>query len=329
VAEPDRDEVDESLAIARRVLAPSASNKQRVRASLTAPAVAEAQGRNSAASGLAAAAKLGAMQRLKAPLAVGALVGLGFLAGYWLGRHPELDPLALGVERVEPASVPSAAASEREAIEGEASAASAGGAAHVPSSALNDGDGRSAESAAGERSDGNSANGDRAMAERSGVQAPDTDRAANRASTTPANGVVRSRRASLGPRGTLLRPPARESSGDAFLEELALLTRIDRAIRADEALLASTLLAELAQRYPTSPLIEERAAARLLVDCALHEPTARARADRFVREHAASVYVERIRSSCALEVSSRLLPAKGRANADTDLREGGPHVQTP
>jgi hypothetical protein len=286
VAEPDRDEVDESLAIARRVLAPSAANKQRVRASLTTPAVGAAHGRNAAASGSAAVAKLGAMQRLKAPLVAGALVGLGFLAGYWLGRHPELDPLAPTVERVALSTVPSAAG------------------APVPSPAPTDGDAHSAESGPGERSKGNSANVGRATATRSGAQAPETDRARNPARTASANGAVPSQRAPLGPRATLLRGPAHESSGNAFLEELALLARVDRAIRADEALLASTLLAELAQRYPRSSLIEERDAARLLVDCALHEPTARARADRFVREHAASVYVERVRSSCALEVLS-------------------------
>jgi hypothetical protein len=101
-----------------------------------------------------------------------------------------------------------------------------------------------------------------------------------------------------------------------FLHGLALLARVERAIRASEPELALTLLAELERRHPRSSLVEERAAARLLAGCLRGDSTARARAERFVREHAASVYVERVRRSCRVGAAASQAadpPRGGRA----------------
>src|SRR5690606_23117475 len=84
-------------------------------------------------------------------------------------------------------------------------------------------------------------------------------------------------------------------------EELVLLARAERAIRASEPALALTFLDDLERRFPTSSMIEERRAARLLAGCALSNPGARRRAELFIEERAASVYTDRVRRSCGLE----------------------------
>jgi hypothetical protein len=57
------------------------------------------------------------------------------------------------------------------------------------------------------------------------------------------------------------------------------------------------------ERFPETRLDEERAAASVLVHCALHDPGARWRAEEFLRESAASVYADRVRSGCSLGVA--------------------------
>jgi hypothetical protein len=83
-------------------------------------------------------------------------------------------------------------------------------------------------------------------------------------------------------------------------EELALLRRIEKSLRSDEPALALALLGELTQRFPETRLDEERAAASVLVHCALHDPGARRRAEEFLSQRAASVYADRVRAGCSL-----------------------------
>jgi hypothetical protein len=101
---------------------------------------------------------------------------------------------------------------------------------------------------------------------------------------------------------------AASSTQDPFAEELALLERAERAIRSDQAALALSFLDELDQRFPKSSLLEERTAARVLADCALGEPLARARAERYLRDRQASVYADRVRRLCKLDPLPPTLP---------------------
>ncbi|HTV24642.1 MAG TPA: hypothetical protein VMG12_38385, partial [Polyangiaceae bacterium] len=99
------------------------------------------------------------------------------------------------------------------------------------------------------------------------------------------------------PRARAHRRPAASSIDD----ELALLRRVERALRNNDPALARALLGELDERFPDSRLGEERAAARRIADCRSGEPDAVARARDFVREHGASVYRQRIVLACALD----------------------------
>jgi hypothetical protein len=85
--------------------------------------------------------------------------------------------------------------------------------------------------------------------------------------------------------------------------ELALLRRVERALRNAEPALALALLSELDERYPHTRLAEERLAARTIADCGLDQPEAAAHAHAFLREHPASVYSERVQSACATETT--------------------------
>lgn len=84
-------------------------------------------------------------------------------------------------------------------------------------------------------------------------------------------------------------------------EELALLARAERAVRADNSALALVLIDELEARFPISRLLEERRAIELLAHCAARASDARQRAERFLRQHPRSVYAERIAALCPSE----------------------------
>lgn len=84
-------------------------------------------------------------------------------------------------------------------------------------------------------------------------------------------------------------------------DELALLRRVERALRTGDPALALALLAELEQRFPRTDLVEERAAANVLARCGAAEPEAHALAEQYLRERPTSVYAGRIRTSCGLE----------------------------
>ena len=87
-------------------------------------------------------------------------------------------------------------------------------------------------------------------------------------------------------------------------DELALLRRADRAVRAGNAALALALIAELETHHPRSPLLEERRAIELLAYCVAGATDAGTRATRFLREHPSSVYAGRIRQACPREGDS-------------------------
>jgi hypothetical protein len=84
-------------------------------------------------------------------------------------------------------------------------------------------------------------------------------------------------------------------------DELALLQRAERAVRAENSALALMLTSELEERYPRSQLLEERNAIELMAHCVAHATDARPRAERFLRAHPRSVYAERIAALCLAE----------------------------
>jgi hypothetical protein len=94
-------------------------------------------------------------------------------------------------------------------------------------------------------------------------------------------------------------------------DELALLRRVERALRAQNPALALALLAELEQRFPDTRLAEEREAAHVIAACGTEEGGARLRAERFLRERGGSVYAERVREACGFGEGS--LQSEGSA----------------
>lgn len=81
-----------------------------------------------------------------------------------------------------------------------------------------------------------------------------------------------------------------------------MLQRAERAIRSGEPELALGFLEELDRRFPKTRFVEERTAARLLARCARAETEARAQAQVFVRERSSSVYSDRVRALCKLDL---------------------------
>jgi hypothetical protein len=94
---------------------------------------------------------------------------------------------------------------------------------------------------------------------------------------------------------------ARRAESSPLNDELALLRRVERALRNNDPALARALLGELDERFPDSRLGEERSAARRIADCRSGEPGASESARAFLREHGASVYRKRIVLACALD----------------------------
>jgi len=96
-------------------------------------------------------------------------------------------------------------------------------------------------------------------------------------------------------------PASRNETTPAPNQELALLQRAERAVRADNAALALVLIGELEERYPRSTLLEERSAIELLAHCRAGATDASPRAARFLRQHPSSLYAGRIRELCPAE----------------------------
>lgn len=114
----------------------------------------------------------------------------------------------------------------------------------------------------------------------------------------------------------------RRAEPSSLNDELALLRRVERALRNNDPALARALLAELDERFPDSRLGEERAAARRIADCRSAESGASESARAFLREHAASVYRKRIVLACALdgEKASATPAMTNPERADTHIR---------
>jgi len=102
------------------------------------------------------------------------------------------------------------------------------------------------------------------------------------------------------------KPPSRAVAASEALrpDELALLRRVERALRSGEPALALALLAELDERFPNSSLGEERRASNALAHCQLGDPGAAERAVSFLREHGSSVYADHVRFTCGLPTTA-------------------------
>jgi hypothetical protein len=137
------------------------------------------------------------------------------------------------------------------------------------------------------------------------------------------------------PRRTEVQPRAharRREDPNPLNDELALLRRVERALRNNDPALARALLRELDERFPDSRLGEERAAAWRIADCRSGEPGANESARAFLREHGASVYRKRIVLACALDGEPaapgaragakglEAAPMKNAESADTHVR---------
>ncbi|HEY6728660.1 MAG TPA: hypothetical protein VI197_31830, partial [Polyangiaceae bacterium] len=72
------------------------------------------------------------------------------------------------------------------------------------------------------------------------------------------------------------------------------LARVQRALRDGDATTALALLDDQDRRFRGGSLAAERAAARALAGCAAGRGQARARAERFVAQHAGSPLAERV-----------------------------------
>jgi len=271
----ERDGIDQRLAIARAALTPPAAAKYRIRAGITTPGLRPAPRASSVAVRARGVSKL----------ATASLVGLGFLAGYWLGGQRSAAPHAPPTP---------AAALVAEPTPGAATVAGA--------SALD-------EAASLGTAPDAMPDAPRAAAETPASPAPAASPAAVGATSDPAASESPARApASAGrPVPPRRRPAARgaRAEDDAYAAELALLTRAERAIRAHEAPLALTFLDELDRRFPNARFVEERSAARVLAECELSAPTARARAELFLRSSSSSVYSDRVRRSCQIDVAAR------------------------
>jgi hypothetical protein len=81
-------------------------------------------------------------------------------------------------------------------------------------------------------------------------------------------------------------------------DELAVLRRVERALRNSDPALALALLGELDERFPESRLVEERQAAGHIANCRQGTPDAVAHAHAFLRDHPASVYRQRVQLAC-------------------------------
>lgn len=91
----------------------------------------------------------------------------------------------------------------------------------------------------------------------------------------------------------------------AAIEELALLQRAERAVRAGNAALGLPLIAELDAGYPRSKLIEERRAIELMAHCAAGATDGASRAERFLRAQPRSIYAARKSELCRAATSQQ------------------------
>jgi hypothetical protein len=90
-----------------------------------------------------------------------------------------------------------------------------------------------------------------------------------------------------------------DQQGESTLErETRLLTRVERALRDANPLLALGLLGELEREVPGGQLAEERQAARVLAHCKLGSDSAPKLVADFIARYPSSAYRDRIRADC-------------------------------
>jgi hypothetical protein len=304
------DDLQRSLALARTALRAPPAVRARVRARLAAGAGAPALARG---IGLPASQSV-----VRAAL----WLGVGLCAGYWLGFHRIGASLEQVVTR--PREEARAAAPAR-----------ASGEPSPPSVSATD----LVDPRLGSAPGATPATGERATAEghatpRTGASAAEPDE--RRASSAVEDLLERHpaplpERGAADPSGS---PRAARRAGldaaDSFGAELALLGRAERAIRAGEGALARSFLDELEQKFPASSLREERAAARVLADCAearsgtaAARQAAQAAATRFVAR-SSSMYADRVRQLCELgpQPSTTADGLSGHGSSDHDTAPG-------
>lgn len=118
-----------------------------------------------------------------------------------------------------------------------------------------------------------------------------------------------------------VQPPPDVAPAQPVQTELALLRRVERAIRTHDPELALALLTELDERFPNTRLAEERLAARRIAECGLGADGAEERARGFLREHPASVYLERLATACRVATpASEPARVTNGAGLDTHAR---------
>jgi hypothetical protein len=299
------DELGRTLALARQTLRGPRAMKERLRAQLTAGALAaRVPAASPESTGWLAAAQRLLVRRYHVAT-VTLLVGAGFGAGFWLGRLPSEG---LQDDRTPPAT----------------GAAPLGA---VPTEAAVPAHGRSSAATAGASEATSGSNGEPPPTTDAGATATsdapvhDSSRSAASATTPPAtsSSATSATRRRLEPR------PTRAASDDALMREVALLERVDRAIRAGEGAIAAALLDELDRSVPTPVLRHERAAAGVLARCAAApaggssaQRQAHADAERFLARDPASVYADRIRAACPLDSA----PTNEGARIEEGVRVG-------
>jgi hypothetical protein len=279
------DRLEQTLALARAELAPSSADDARVRHGL---------GLRAAAAVGMARAPLGPWQALRASGLSGVLVGVLLMGasgsvGHWLGRlapHDGLDSLASSalVHRDPTAAAVAGATPEPRMA-----------AAPLPLAPIAPALGTSEPISTAANVSGPSPS----------TAAQAIEEAARSTSRASEGSVPPRAKRSRASRSLAAQPPAKRGAvvGDPA-EELALLRRVEKSLRANDSALALALLDELDERFPRTALGEERLAARVIAHCAVGDGGARLRAESFLRERPGSVYAERVQTACTVSADA-------------------------
>jgi hypothetical protein len=273
----ERDLVDRQLARVWQEFTPAPNLQQQVRARLTSSTAATM---GAVGMGVASQARPeGAWASLQATGKLGALVGAGLLgagvlSGYLIRdiqgetEQRETAPQAAMVQRIEASGDDRARAGAEAATTSERPAPEDSDDQRVPSGAL---------------------------------EAPRAAAAPRAPRARPSRAQSHTLRNE--PPLTLAPTHAASAAGNVS-EELMLLQRAERAVRADNPALALALIGELEERYPRSIVLEERRAVELMAYCLAGATDASARTQRFLRDHPRSVHAGRIGEVCPSETGA-------------------------
>jgi hypothetical protein len=280
------DSLERTLALARAELAPSSDDDARVRHGL---------GLRPPADGGIARNPLRPWQALRASGLSGVLVGVLLMVasgsvGHWLGRTAPRDGLD---------TLTSSALVHRDP----AAAAVAGTTSGPPRAAAPLPLAPNAPAAGASQPNSTAPN---ASGPSPSTSTQAIEEAARPASPASEGSVpARAKRSRTSP-SLAARPPAKRGAvaGDPA-EELALLRRVEKSLRANDPALALALLDELDERFPRTSLGEERLAARVIAHCAVGDGGARLRAESFLSERPGSVYAERVQTACTVSAGAR------------------------